>query len=275
MANDILLEKNVADNRKFCNHTLRIPYSQAPFSKADFTARLYSEYFSHGDLQSILDIYWSETHRHRQIPEPFIWYVFKSISCAIYALTTGRCALSPGKKRKRNADTAQDELSPKPEPRWDSYVHLDIKPSNIFLARPVEPHTAYPLPTLADYDLTNIAGKKLDQDNQRTKKGIDTNRAPEMECTHLHAHPVTSKVDIWSLGMVIWSLMHTSLGFEKAEEVRTQNITANFHFDEGAAVPNRKVPKCTAMYSRELHKLVEQCLEIDPAKRVGVVELIK
>ena len=64
--------------------------------------------------------------------------------------------------------------------------------------------------------------------------------------------------------MVVWALMHTSLGLEKAESNREDCITATFHFENEVKMPNKRTAGFEAIYSQELHHPVQGCLQINP-----------
>lgn len=82
------------------------------------TVRTYTKYAPSGDLLGLIATY-NETPE-RQVPEPFVWYVFLALSDAIYALNTGRCP---------NDDKATEQgLNKTRREDWNALVHRDIKP---------------------------------------------------------------------------------------------------------------------------------------------------
>lgn len=75
--------------------------------------------------------------------------------------------------------------------------------------------------------------------------------------------------------MMVWALMQTSLGWEKAEKTREGCIIAAFHFENGVKIPNRRIPGFEAMYGQKLHGLVQGCLQINPDDQVGVSDSMR
>ncbi|KAI4683708.1 uncharacterized protein J4E88_004885 [Alternaria novae-zelandiae] len=245
--------------------------------------RLYSDYAEHGDLSELLKVYYQEENLDKQIPEQFIWMVFHALADAICTLNTGVCgetldevktAEGPengpevgkegqmAKKRKRGGNKPREKFK-------DSMVHLDVKPANIFISTAKEPYLAYPKTLLADYDVVKRISPATDASEGRKDWGTKGFQAPEIILEAAHHHPVNAKADIWSLGMVIWKLMHTTLGRETSDQICEDSIKASFQFAEGNTFTSTDIPGYDAMYSNVLHQLVIDCLQVNPEKRPG------
>jgi hypothetical protein len=74
--------------------------------------------------------------------------------------------------------------------------------------------------------------------------------------------------------MVVWKMLHTSLGYDKVTEIREDNINASFHFETGTTIPHHRIPGYQEMYSRQLCELVEHCLMVNLDQRLEIVELV-
>jgi serine/threonine protein kinase len=243
----------------YCDHCFHIDFVR---QQADtYTFRMYYEYAEHGDLASLMRLYRETEHRDKQIPEPFIWMVFHNLSDAIRAMNTGMCGTMHDAGQNFDNELFENPM-----------VHLDIKPPNVFLCAGKHPYPAYPRPVLADYDVAEPISETLDTYPARTAVGTRGYQAPEVLSKSLWHHRITAKADVWAIGMVIWKLMHTTLG-QRSEEISAASIDASFRFLDGDTFTSDEVPGYDAMYSNTLHTLVRDCLQINPEKRVGYEEL--
>jgi serine/threonine protein kinase len=171
------------------------------------------------------------------------------------------------KKEKRNNKRKAAFAWKKP------IVHLDIKPPNIFLTAPQKPYQAYANPLLADFDIADFIGPDTDNRSDRKKVGTSGYRAPEVQVGAMHQNSITAKADIYSLGMVIWRMMHTTLGYEKSKELQSDSIKSSFKFPEGNTFALDEILGYNAMYSRALHQLINDCLQINSDRRLGYQQL--
>ncbi|KAF2247429.1 kinase-like protein [Trematosphaeria pertusa] len=246
--------------------------------KGTLNVRMYSDYAPSGDLELIFDYYaprdatdkteTSETPK--QIPEPFIWLVFYALAEALFALNTGVCAKTGG----ADTGTSLDDIRKKKKGPWTSHQHADIKPKNIFLASPEDPYGAYPKPLLGDFDVAQPI-RSQSASARRQERGTPGWKAPETENKDLHpVYDITSKTDIWAVGLVIWELMHASLGTERLELLRSTAAT-NFAFHANDTFPSERILGWNAMYTQTLHDLVTRCLKINPNQRPSFIELRK
>jgi serine/threonine protein kinase len=281
MVEHLMQEYNTSRIMSFCDHCFHIQAATRDDDKLTF--RLFSEYAGDGDLDDMIKLYCTDEHSDKQIPEPFVWMIFHAVAESIYAMNTGRCGEKEDKDQEEpinetgmdpNAKEGKRNNKRKAELAWNKpIVHLDIKPPNVFLTFPQKPYQAYPNHLLADFDIAALIG--TDTDNRPDRKGLGTSgyRAPEVQVEAMHQNSVTTKADIYSLGMVIWRMMHTTLGYEKSRDLQNENIDRSFQFPEGNTLASDDIPGYNAMYSRALHQLVNDCLQINPDRRPGYQQL--
>jgi len=287
MVNFVEDEYNISRQLELCDHCHRI--EAASQQEGTLTYRLYSDYAEHGDLSELLKVYYQEENLDKQIPEQFIWMVFLALADAICTLNTGVCgetldedktaegAGDGSKVAKEGQKTKKGKRGGnKPTRKFtDSMVHLDVKPANIFLGTAKEPYLAYPKTLLADYDVVKTISPNTDALEGRKDWGTKGFQAPEIIVEAAHHHAVNAEADIWSLGMVIWKLMHTTLGRETSDQICEDSIKASFQFAEGNTFTSTNIPGYDAMYSNVLHQLVIDCLQVNPEKRPGYEMLRK
>jgi serine/threonine protein kinase len=107
----------------------------------------------------------------------------------------------------------------------------------------------------------------------RTQLGTTGYRAPEVQEEAMHGNSITAKADVYSLGIVIWRMMHTTLGDAKSREIRNESIKQSFQLPEGYTFAMDEIPEYDAMYSSALHQLVTDRLHINPDRRLGYEQL--
>jgi len=287
MVNFVEDEYNISRQLELCDHCHHI--EAASQQEGTLTYRLYSDYAEHGDVSELLKVYYEEENLDKQIPEQFVWMVFHALADAICTLNTGECGETLDEDKTGEGEENGPEVGKegkktrkgkrggnKPRKKFtDSMVHLDVKPANIFLSTAKEPYLAYPKTLLADYDVVKIISRSTDASDGRKDWGTKGFQAPEIIVEAAHHHPVNAKADIWSLGMVIWKLMHTTLGRETSDQICEDSIKASFQFAEGDTFTSTDIPGYDAMYSNALHQLVIDCLQINPEKRPGYETLRK
>lgn len=111
------------------------------------------------------------------IPEPFVWYLFKSLAQA--------------------AADAESNINGAVGGAPAQYVHQDIKPSNIFLAEPdASGFKTYPVPKLGDFDSGRLTSQAdLPNPANWTRDG----RTPHFTAPvslHVLLHPITLTKDL-------------------------------------------------------------------------------
>lgn len=253
-----LLEEEFSRELSFCDKTLRI-YVGTYHNKV---CCLYSEYCEYGDLADVIHTY--RNLPDIQIPEAFIWLVFHSLAEAIFAFNTGKCA--------EDQEKNNDSLDGTCREGWHPRIHFDIKPENIFLASNTEPYRAYPRVILADYDAMADQGDRPDGwGDRRTLQGTPGYQAPEIVNTFIKNVKLRDKVDIWGVGIVIWELIHATLEGHQWSSIRDHMGT--LMFTDGDTFPSDDITGYNTIYSKPLHDLMRECLQLNPRKRPGFKEL--
>ncbi|KAJ9648233.1 hypothetical protein H2199_001086 [Coniosporium tulheliwenetii] len=222
----------------------------------------------HGDLEKVLEVTPSE------LPEPFLWYVFKAMTEACLILYQG------GLDNRSGDEWAGDK----------EIVHADIKLANVFLAAPrPEDFEVYPTPQMADFGSAFISEKEtqtilmimwvleqlaerdmtltpayanepiIDPDWNRTLKRPDGNiniQPPENR-------QLLSYTNVWQVGLLIWSLMHRQFGTGMALDFIAKNKQQ----------PPKSTLHYSGSYSDQLESLVYECLNMQPRLRPSLQEL--
>lgn len=129
------------DTGRSVNHILRLRnFKNLPTARR---WRFYLEYGEYGDFFTLLYSYmaWNAF-----FPEEFLWHVFHSFARAAVVMEEG--------------PFTQLE-SEKPEPTKWSVTHFDIKPDNVYMAKPDESELfkTYPTIKVADFGLAELTGE--------------------------------------------------------------------------------------------------------------------
>nr|XP_002129344.2 serine/threonine-protein kinase 16-like [Ciona intestinalis] len=141
-------------------------------------------------------------------------------------------------------------------------AHRDIKPANVLLSNEDTPIIM---------DLGSVAPAKVEIKSFKDAQALQDLaaerctmpfRAPELFQVPIHS-TIDEKVDIWSLGCVLYSLMYLEGPFDqvwlKKDSVALAVQNKNLHF------PNND------KYSPELKQLVRTLMEVEPTKRPNVM----
>lgn len=154
-------------------------------------------------------------------------------------------------------------------------IHRDLKPSNIM----VDSSAGIEELKITDFGIATFTEEVFNEEAESgditrstsgTVKGALPFMAPEM-MFRKQGDVITCALDIWSIGAMMFKLMAGEYPFgvflDAAVNVKTQNridwpafMTVNPQFE----------PLC-----RELQKIVDSCLEYDPAKRPSADDLVK
>lgn len=130
-------------------------------------------------------------------------------------------------------------------------IHRDIKPQNIFL-------TKNGIIKLGDFGVSKQLRTKWEL--AKTLMGTPYYLSPEI----INNKPYNNKIDIWSLGVLLYQLVTLKLPFE------ANNLPLlSMKILKGKFAP---IPK---NYSKELGNLISDLLKVNPLKRPDITEILK
>ncbi|KAI5205706.1 kinase-like protein [Aureobasidium subglaciale] len=204
---EILMQRSLTDleNPK---HIFTVPLLAAEHCSWSIDAwRLYTPYYAFGDLYGLIkrqgkDDSNSMETGHRQMPEPFIWYLLHRLACAAVVMDR--------KLRTRQADGTETD---------HQMVHVDLKPDNIFLGAPgtLGKHTAFPAyPPAYIGDFGNaIVTYQGDVHNDLawgncSKGWSPPELTPYDDGPQVWQAPPTSRTNVWQIGYIIMSALQGS-----------------------------------------------------------------
>lgn len=97
---------------------------------------------------------------HVQVPEPFVWIVFRGLTEALHVLLTGRGIASD---LPREADRYKANADVDANNGWVPIVNSDIKPMNVVLADPIAAFPAFQTPKMIDFGIARNAGSLINR----------------------------------------------------------------------------------------------------------------
>nr|OQO27373.1 hypothetical protein B0A51_05265 [Rachicladosporium sp. CCFEE 5018] len=151
--------------------------------------RMHLEYAPSGDLFDLVERY---VNLRRLLPEPFVWYVAKSMTEVGILMQQG----------------ALDE----PKTPWRTLFHRDIKLDNMVLGPPLASEfPSYPTPKMMDFGhmMQHYAGNPMPQRDQ-CMGGTVNWLAPERSGDD--PGPMTPASDVYSVGCTLYHMMNGTVG---------------------------------------------------------------
>ncbi|KAH3683721.1 hypothetical protein WICPIJ_005310 [Wickerhamomyces pijperi] len=205
---------------------------------------LYMEYCNGGDLSSIIKKYKKDD---LYVPEELIWDVFTQMLMALY-----RCHY--GVEVPEVQSIYKDFKLPVIDNTTKVFIHRDIKPDNIFIAKTTD-RDVY---KLGDFGLA----KSLTSESAFavTCVGTPYYMSPEI----LLDRPYSPLCDIWSLGCVIYELCSLKPPF-----------TAKTHLQLQKNIQNGEYPPIPNHYSYALENVINKCIQVDLNNRATTFDLIQ
>ena len=208
------------------------------------TVQLYYEYYSHGDLYGLI--------RHHEknmefIPENFMWHAYLQLSEALAFIHTGY-------------DQDASHFVP---PDWQSVIHGDLKPENVFLSAP-NPSSSnplereYPSLVIGDFGLATLV--------ELQRSGTLVYQPPEMPAS-------TKKADVWALG----SIMHKMAHYDEPILPLPAHVQDTYENRmRWYRMPESRFPKpLDDIYSLDLHDCVFETFTRDPRGRIDSLSLFR
>ncbi|KAE8863476.1 hypothetical protein PTNB73_06683 [Pyrenophora teres f. teres] len=202
------------------------------------------EYAEYGDMQDLLDHL--EKNPGKQIPEPYIWLIFRGLLEAVFAMTCGT-AISKNMPSDESGLGLEDRFAP----GWEPFINTDIKPENIVLTRSQDGYyPGYSTAKMIDFGIALTESKF--ESSEIKVGGIGTlgwgppeHRTPadkwntKYDYTPIHVHS-----EIFNVAQVVLSLM----------EGQTRVVTDKER--------------------REQQRVVSHCLQWNPNQRPSLVYLL-
>ncbi|KAF2001517.1 kinase-like protein [Amniculicola lignicola CBS 123094] len=236
-----------------------------PEPRPPFLGYIYMQYAPFGDLMELADSYRSGQQSSTNMPEIFLWILLRGFAEALHTMRTGNLILP--------TEPMTSETPLNVRPHWQPVVHLDIKPQNFVLGDSSQRYPAFKTPKLIDFGLA--MRENLASDNWPTPAdrqggwttGTQGFRPPEYVGGD-RAHgtkPIGEKTELWTVAWTILLLMHKRGIPDRHERpARGKNLTLVY----------RPYGDDVDMYSHALFDLVRRCLEVDPAKRPTLVQVL-
>ncbi|KAK6439431.1 hypothetical protein LTR95_004356 [Oleoguttula sp. CCFEE 5521] len=151
--------------------------------------RMHLEYAPSGDLFDLVGRY---VNLGRRLPEPFIWYVARSMTEVGILMQQG---------------DVEEPVSP-----WRTLIHRDIKLENMVLGPPLlSEFPSYPTPKMMDFGHTmqHYAGNPTPQRDQ-CMGGTPCYNAPERSGDN--PGPMTPASDVYSVGCTLYAMINGTGG---------------------------------------------------------------
>ncbi|XP_050072299.1 ovarian-specific serine/threonine-protein kinase Lok-like [Anopheles maculipalpis] len=139
-------------------------------------------------------------------------------------------------------------------------IHRDLKPDNILL----KDSNIYTLLKVSDFGSSKFLGNNV---LMRTICGTPEYVAPEV-LEHGNQKPYTRQIDIWSLGVVLYTMLSGLLPFAKSdgitdiEQIKRGQFTLSY-------------PVFRSVNSCRVKKLIYDILNVDPKKRPTITMLVQ
>ncbi|KAH7052397.1 kinase-like domain-containing protein [Macrophomina phaseolina] len=227
---------------KELRHANIVQYIDRVHLKSSHDLHVYMEYCGNGDLGQVI----KRLKSKRQLAdEEFVWSIFSQLCTALY-----RCHYGQDPPEAGNAmGLGNDAIPVKEKQRHVMILHRDLKPENVFLG---EDNSV----KLGDFGLSKILQS---HDFASTYVGTPYYMSPEICMSERY----TASSDIWALGCIIYELCAQKPPFD-----------AKTHFDLIQRIRRGRFDPLPDVYSPELKKVVDSCLNVDHNRRPETAQLL-
>ncbi|KAF1961855.1 hypothetical protein CC80DRAFT_589334 [Byssothecium circinans] len=273
-------------SRTQCPHIVHCYGHSLRRTTRPFLGHGYLEYTPLGGLHKIMDLYYSN---NMKIPEGFLSLLFRGMAEALYAMTTGMNLPFSRPRQHESRQFAKDNKLPVINTDWTPYINVDIKPANMLLGNPRSDFPAFPSAKMCDFGLIHTAQFFRDipnnppHDVSHCKMGYGTPGYMPLEQVYIDRpvsvsnnhtdkdyyaqhYDIDVHSEIFNVGLVMMSLMDANLvDFEtgnygpppsETNRIRRKRTTGEF------------------LYSKDLETLVSDCVQLSPARRPKLWELL-
>ncbi|KAF2732094.1 hypothetical protein EJ04DRAFT_344019 [Polyplosphaeria fusca] len=212
-------------------------------------------------LSEIWNLFWgASAPRIPQVPEPFIWIVFRAMAELIYIMTTGLPPIASDELDLEDRAVQNDELETMQD--WVPMINTDIKPMNVVFSEPTANYPAYPTPKMIDFGNVVLETQGIwGAIGTRGFQPPEHNDEPNPYNNYLSRY-ITPNVasDIWGLGAVIHCMMNMAPYLPEDRyywhEVPENHEGYNFS------------------YSYELSMLTKKYLQVNPKDCAQLMEIL-
>ncbi|KAH8704596.1 kinase-like domain-containing protein [Phaeosphaeriaceae sp. PMI808] len=250
-----------------CSNILNIlGTSYRKLNSSHYLGYIYLEWAPYGSLSDLVlaDPPTASSGRSRQLPEPFLWLVFRALAEALLAMLTGDVI---GHAEPWEEDSEVQNIDIKNWGKWHPIVNPDIKLMNVVLGDAQENwYPAYKTPKMIDFGLAQYQDDIYGRYSKMSMTGcIGTpGEEPPEQIWPPHRDYVNFAIDershVWNVGKIMLELM---------EQRHIVVDSAGFRFNHTAKYQNGG-----KSYSFALEKLVQECLEAKSPDRPQLMQLL-
>ncbi|KAF2432195.1 kinase-like protein [Tothia fuscella] len=228
--------------------------------------KILMDYAPHGTLFQVINRYRAQISDSNvndpnvSVPEPFIWYVARSLLSAIESMAEGG-----GKKG------------------WNPIFHEDFKDENVALVDPLDEYAenfVWPSVQLIDFGLSRELGSGWTNPDDLLDSGTPCLMAPEQRggtANRARKVKLSSGTDVFGLGIIIWQLGMVNHGWyypyiDNGPQIMEKGKKRWVYLWESGFVSGQ-IKWQHDKYSKELTRLMTRCLSYRPEDRPKLADL--
>ncbi|KAI5953187.1 hypothetical protein KGF54_002558 [Candida jiufengensis] len=157
---------------------------------------------------------------------------------------------------------------------YKNIIHRDIKPSNLLID---ENNNV----KISDFGVSLILENNLDNDSKELLKttGTPAFYAPELcqfiskQSESAKVYEISKKIDIWSLGITLYSLIFNTVPFSGINEYQTINKILSEEVKFPTTLKTKRATSDDILEFNHLKDLIKKLLIKDPGHRVSIKEI--